>query len=290
MESIEKAYAKINISLDVVSKLENGYHEMLMIMQSVSLHDIIKIHVEKGQGKIKVSTNRPYLPTDSRNIAYKAASLFLDETGIKGYDISLNVVKTIPVCAGLGGGSTDGAAVLRGLDRLFSCGLKRAQLEEMAAGLGSDVPFCVAGGTALATGTGTQLEDMEPMPDCSIVICKPSFSVSTPELFSKIDCAKIRCRPDTKGIMEAYKDGNLKEIGKRVFNVFEDVLPSGRDKVDEIKGMMYDCHALGASMTGTGSAVYGIFEGREEAKDAYGRLKAEYGETFLSRPIKKLEL
>lgn len=290
MEINEMAFAKINISLDVVSKMENGWHEMCMVMQSVSLHDDVKIQARKGKGNITVSTNRSYLPTDRRNIAYRAADIFMESTGIKDFDISIKVRKKIPVCAGLGGGSTDGAAVLRGLNRMFSAGLDRIQLEELGKKLGSDVPFCISGGTVLATGTGTDLTDIKPIPNCSIVICKPSFSVSTPELFSQIDCGKIKCRPDTKGLMNAIENEDLKEIGKRMYNVFEDVLITGRDKVEHIKSVMYDCQAVGACMTGTGSAVFGLFENEINGERALEALKAEYRETFLCKVKERIKI
>ena len=186
----ENAYAKINLSIDIVSRMDNGYHSMRMVMLSVGLHDEISISCQPGNG-ISVSTDLKYLPSDERNIASRAALVFFNYTVISGYKTEIDIKKSIPVCAGLGGGSTDGAAVLRALNALFETKLDRSTLEHLAESVGSDVPFCIAGGTALAEGRGEKLRDLEMLPDCRIVICKPSFAISTPELFSKISCDKI---------------------------------------------------------------------------------------------------
>lgn len=275
MEILEKAYAKINISLDILGEMDNGYHEMLMVMQSISLGDDVKIRAEKGAGKIYIKSNIGYIPSDRRNIAYKAAEAFFGLSGISGYDTYIDIFKRTPVCAGLGGGSSDGAAVLRGLNKMFSAGFSLKELEKLAEKLGSDVPFCVRGGTVLAEGTGTSLSDLPPLPECAVLVCKPSFSISTPELFSKIDCKKIKCRPDTNGIIDSLGRGDIRGVGMRLYNVFEDVLEREKDKIEEIKSTMYDCSALGACMTGTGSAVFGIFDGRETAEQAEKLLAGE---------------
>ena len=290
MEITEKAYAKINISLDVIKKLENGWHEMCMVMQSVSLCDDVSIVTKEGSGKVTIRTDRAYIPDDKRNIGYKAAELFLREQGIADSDVEIKIHKRIPTCAGLGGGSADGAAVLRGLNRAFDTKLSITELEKLGERLGSDVPFCVSGGTSLATGLGTELKDLRPMPSCAVVICKPSFSVSTPELFGQIDCGKIKCRPDTKGILSAIEQGDIKGIGIRVYNVFEDVLGYGRDKIDGIKSVMYDLKSIGACMTGTGSAVYGLFADEDDAKKAYETLKKEHRECFICTTTEKIKL
>lgn len=290
MEIKEKAFAKINISLDVVSKMENGWHEMRMVMQSVSFHDDIKILVVPGDGKVKVYTDREYIPDDERNIAYRAARIFLDECNIQGFDVNIDIHKRIPARAGLGGGSSDGAAVLRGLNRAFNSKLSRETLEKMGEKLGSDVPFCVAGGTVLATGTGTTLKRLKPMPDCWVLICKPKFSSSTPELFSLIDCGKIKCRPDTQGILTAIEEENIRDVGQRLFNVFEDVLKCGRDTINKIKNVMYDNKAIGACMTGTGSAVYGLFTDKSQAEKAYAALKQDYKSCYLCGMKKEIKI
>ena len=283
------AFAKINLSIDIVSKMPNGYHNMCMIMQSVLLSDELTIRCEKGDG-ITIRTNLKYLPNDSRNIAARAADLFFTHTGIKGYKTDIVLKKSIPVCAGLGGGSTDGAAVLRGLNTLFETKLGRKTLEELGETLGSDVPFCIAGGTRLAEGKGEILTDVPALPACSIVICKPSFSISTPELFKKINCDKIQLRPDTDGLISALSEGNLAKTARRMYNVFEDVLPKNAGAINEIKQRLFDYGALGAVMTGTGSAVFGLFDDEIAAKEARKLLKQDYRECYLTKPGTQLEI
>jgi 4-diphosphocytidyl-2-C-methyl-D-erythritol kinase len=289
METLLNAYAKLNISLDIVSKMDNGYHSMKMVMQSIELHDEIMLSCTPGSG-INVRTDLKYLPGDDRNIAAKAASVFFRHTGINGYETKIDIKKSIPVCAGLGGGSTDGAAVLRGLDQMFGTQLGRGVLEELGLRIGSDVPFCIAGGTSLAEGRGEILRELRPLPDCAIVICKPSFAISTPELFARINCEKIHCRPDTDGIIDALEKQSLSGVARRMYNVFENVLPKGCGAIDDIKVSMLDFKATGTVMTGTGSAVFGVFSDRRAAEDAYHELSRSYQEVFLTGPIGRLEI
>ncbi len=289
MKIKENAYAKINLSIDIVSRMENGYHNMRMVMQSVRLHDEITILCQPGQG-INVGTDLKYLPNDDRNIAARAAAVFFEHTGITGYQTDIDVKKHIPVCAGLGGGSTDGAAVLRALNTLFETNMDRRALERLAERVGSDVPFCIAGGTALAEGRGEILTDLEPIPDCHIVICKPAFAISTPELFSKINCERIHLRPDTNGLVDALNKQNLSAVARRMYNVFEDVLPKGTTAVGEIKQRLLDHDALGAVMTGTGSAVFGLFLDSSAANYTYNDLKSTYQESFLTDTAGRIEL
>ncbi len=279
-----KARAKINISLDVVSKMDNGYHGMLMVMESVRLYDRIRIRAEKGSG-ISLRTNLRYLPCDGRNIAAKAAEAFFRETGITGWRLSMDIDKRIPVCAGLGGGSSDGAAVLRGLNKLFSAGLTTEELCRIGGELGSDVPYCVMGGTALASGRGEILKPLPPMVKCPAVICKPPFPISTAALFKRIDGYKIKCRPDTDGIIEAIGQRSLEGVARRMYNVFEDVLPANCGAVHDIKAALIDGGALGAVMSGTGSAVFGLFSDRETAERSYGALKKNWRECYLTEII-----
>lgn len=285
----ENAYAKINLSIDIVSKMDNGYHSMRMVMQSVELHDVITISCEPGEG-IHIMTDLKYLPNDDRNIASRAASVFYEHTGITGYRTDIDVKKNIPVCAGLGGGSTDGAAVLRALNTLFKTGLDRKTLEQLAEKVGSDVPFCVTGGTSLAEGRGEKLSDLEPLSDCHIIICKPSFAISTPELFSKINCDKIHLRPDTDGIIDALKKHSLPGVARRMYNVFEDVLPKGTGAIGEIKEKLNDHSALGAAMTGTGSAVFGLYSDKNAAERAYKELKSLYQECYMTGVSGRIEI
>ena len=289
MVKTDSAYAKLNISLDIVSKMDDGYHNMKMVMQSVSLSDIITVECTPGSG-IRVETGLPFLPGDERNIAAKAAIAFYKYTNISGYRTFIKIEKNIPVCAGLGGGSADGACVLRVLNSMFDTNLGQSALEDIGRSIGSDVPFCVAGGTRLAGGRGDLLTDLEPIPACFIVICKPHFTCSTPELFGRIKCEKIRARPDTDGILDALKKGDLIGIGRRVYNVFEDVLPRGVRDVDGIKYSLNDHGALGAAMTGTGPAVFGLFDDEAGARDACKRLKADYRDCYLAETTGKIEV
>jgi 4-diphosphocytidyl-2-C-methyl-D-erythritol kinase len=258
---------------------------MMMIMESVSLCDDIIIKTSPGEGKISVSTNKVFLPGGEKNIAGKAARVFYTSTGIAGYNTEITLKKRIPVCAGLGGGSSDGAAVLRGLNSLFNTKFTAAELEKLGTLVGSDVPYCVNGGTVLASGRGEILTKLKPMPKCDVVICKSDFSVSTPELFTRIDNIKIKQHPDTAGIIEAINAENLKEIAHRMHNVFEDALPKNRDKISDIKNTLIESGALGAVMSGTGSAVFGLFSDRLTAEKARNSLARKYADVFLSTSL-----
>ena len=283
------AFAKINISLDIVSKMDDGYHFMKMVMQSVDLSDEITIDCSPGEG-IKVDAGAPYLPGDERNIAVKAAMAFYRHTGIGGCRTHIRIIKRIPVCAGLGGGSADGACVLRILNKMFGSNISASELEKLGRSVGSDVPFCVAGGTRLAEGRGEILTDLPCIPRCHIVICKPPFSFSTPELFGRVNCDKIHARPDTDGIIAALGKGDLNSIARRMYNVFEDVLPRGARDIADVKYALLDSGALGAVMTGSGSAVFGIFDNENAAKKAYESLKQGHLECFLTGTTEKLEI
>jgi len=289
MELRERAYAKLNLGLDVLRRMENGYHELLTVMQSVSLCDELRLKLSGGD-RISANTNLRYLPRGEKNIAVRAALLFFERTGIPLRCGEIEIRKNIPVGAGMAGGSSDAAAVLRALNRAFSAGLTRSQLEEMALELGSDVPFCVAGGTVLCRGRGEIMTELPPMPECWTVICKPPFSISTPELFSLVNCAKIKNRPDTDGIVKGIERGDLGHIARRIYNVLEDFLPPQYSEVREIKSKLIDLGALGASMTGTGSAVFGLFEDRDAAQRAYNALKTQYRECYLAVTTGKIEL
>ena len=278
----EKAWAKLNISLDVMGSLPDGYHEMRMVMQSISLCDDLNLSLNDS-GQIRLRTNFGFLPTDGRNIAVKAAQTFFAAAGMEGQGLDITLKKRIPVCAGMGGGSSDAAAVLRGLNKLCGTAFSPAQLEQLARRLGSDVPFCVRGGTQLATGRGDDLQILPSLPDCAIVVCKPRFAISTPELFRHIDGRKSHIHPDTDGIVNALQGGELAEICRRMYNVFEDVLPRKYAGISLIKSQLLDLGAMGTVMTGTGSAVYGIFSEEAAASAAHAALSAQYRECYLAR-------
>lgn len=282
-ETTEKAFAKLNISLDVTGRRPDGYHDMCMVMQAVTLCDDVSVSLRED-GCVRAGTNLRYLPCDERNIAVKAARAFFAAAKMKNVGADIGIRKRIPVCAGMGGGSSDGAAVLRALNRLCGKPFSLRQLEELGAALGSDIPFCVAGGTALATGRGELLSPLPDFPACRFVIVKPRFSVSTPELFTKLDRCPIRCRPDTNGIVSSLKAGELAGVSRRMYNVFEAALPPKPDDIPHIKAALLDCGALGAVMTGTGSAVFGVFGDAARAETASRMLSRSYREVFLASP------
>ncbi len=284
----EQAPAKINLTLDVLRKRPDGYHDLRMVMQSVTLTDTVTLRETELPG-IRVKTNLSYLPNDKNNIAAKAAKAFFDYSGHHVPGLEIQLEKRIPVCAGTAGGSSDGAAVLKGLNRWFETGYSWETLAKIGEEVGSDVPFCVLGGTALAEGRGELLTPLPPLPDCTLVLCKPPFPISTPELFRAADSVKLRRHPDTEGMLAALKEGNLREITMRMFNVFEDVLPPGRRSViEEIKDLMMEGGALTACMSGTGPTVFGVFSGEAAARRTAGALKQTYQDTFLTRPCKEV--
>lgn len=290
MKSInEKAYAKINISLDVTGKRPDGYHDMLMVMQSVTLCDELSLTLS-DDGVCRAECDLRFVPSDERNLAVKAAMLFFEHCGMSETGVRIVMRKHIPVGAGMAGGSSDAAAVLRGLNKLTGAGLSCEQLEELASEIGSDVAFCIAGGTRLAAGRGEILTPLPPLPDCHIAICKPEFSTSTPEFFRKLDAVRLRCHPDTVGIEAALAAGDLAKIARRMYNVFEDVPDRRHSAIADIKSRMLDCGALGSIMTGTGSAVFGIFDDFASAENALRQLKKDYKSCFLAKNMPRLEV
>lgn len=284
---IEKAYAKINISLDVTARRNDGYHDMAMIMQTVSLCDDVRLSFCEGD-TISARTNLHFIPGDERNLAVRAAKKYFEAIDEPERGLCIHIHKRIPVGAGMGGGSADAAAVLRGLNRAFDNRLSAEQLEELAAEVGSDVAFCVRGGTMLAHGRGELLSELPDMPKCIFVICKPQFSISTPELFRKLDQVSLRRHPDTAGLISALEQGNLRELSCRMYNVFEDVNDRRMRTVAAIKSVLIDKGALGAVMTGTGSAVFGVFSDKTEAEGAREALKREHGFCCLAECVGRL--
>ena len=286
MKTTEHACAKLNLSLDVLGLAGDGYHDLRMIMQTVDFGDELAIELTED-GSFSIEPGQPYLPADDRNLALRAAKLYLGGTG---YGARIVTKKRIPVCAGMGGGSSDAAAVLRALNRLTGGGKTAEELRGMALALGSDVPFCVTGGTMLAEGRGEKLTPLPPLQDCHIVICKPSFSISTPVLFGRVDHRKSRLHPDTAGLVKALADGDLTGTARRMYNVFEDVLDRRQSAVGTIKSELLSLGALGAAMTGTGSAVFGLFDNRDDAENARRALAARYRACWLARPVPEIVL
>lgn len=269
----EKAPAKLNLSLDVLGRLEGGYHALRMVMESVSFGDTLEITLRKD-GEIRLETGLAWLPRDGRNLAVEAARVFREALGEETLGADILLTKRIPVGAGMGGGSADAAAVLRGLNRLTGRPFDGEKLRELGLAIGSDVPYCVCGGSRLAEGRGEVLSPLPMPPECRVVIAKPSFSISTASLFARIDGRAGRTRPDTAGMIGAMEQGDLGGVARRMFNVFEDVLPRSCRDVGAVRSALLDHGALGAVMTGTGSAVFGLFAGDGEAQKAAVALRS----------------
>ena len=272
MNQIElKALAKINLGLDVLGKRANGYHDVRMIMQSIYLYDEVKIE-KKDTPEIEVVSNLNFLPTGEDNIAYKAARLLQEEFKISD-GVKITLKKHIPVAAGLAGGSSNAAAVLFGMNRMFRLGLSQKSLMERGVKLGADVPYCIMRGTVLAEGIGEELHKLPAMPKCTVLIAKPPVSVSTKTVYEALDSKEITEHPDIDGIIEGLERQDLKKIAGCMGNVLEDVTIPMHPVIDEIKQVMKDCGALGAMMSGSGPTVFGLFESRAGARDAQRRIK-----------------
>ena len=272
MNQVElKALAKINLGLDVLGRRENGYHDVRMIMQSIYLYDEVKIEKKDTPG-IEVVTNLKYLPVNEDNIAYKAAHLLKEEFDIsEGVKITLK--KHIPVAAGLAGGSSNAAAVLFGMNRMFRLGLSRKELMERGVKLGADVPYCIMRGTVLAEGIGEELKTLPAMPKCTVLIAKPPISVSTKTVYEALDAKEITQHPDIDGIMEGLEQHDLRKIADCMGNVLEDVTIPMHPVIREIKQEMMEAGALGAMMSGSGPTVFGLFESRAAAREAQRRIR-----------------
>lgn len=268
-----KALAKINLGLDVVRKREDGYHEVRMIMQTISLYDKIFIKKTKNTG-IRVSTNLYYLPNNENNLVYKAAKLLIDEFDIKN-GVSMKLEKYIPVAAGMAGGSADAAAVLIGMNKLFGLGLSRKQLMDRGVSIGADVPYCIMRGTALAEGIGERLTKLKPLPKCYILIAKPGISVSTKFVYGNLKADEIEKHPDIDGIIEAIDNADILSVAERLGNVLEDVTIREYPVIDELKQFMKGRGALNSLMSGSGPTVFGIFTDKDMADKAYMELKGD---------------
>lgn len=272
MNQIElKALAKINLGLDVLGRRENGYHDVRMVMQSIYLYD--EVRIEKAEPEeISVISNLSFLPTGEGNIAYKAAKLLKDEFQIKdGIKITLN--KHIPVAAGLAGGSSNAAAVLFGMNRMFWLGLSQKELMERGVKLGADVPYCIMRGTVLAEGIGEELSVLPAMPKCTVLIAKPPVSVSTKVVYEALDSGSIVKHPDIDGIIEGLQNRDLRQVAASMGNVLEDVTIPMHPVIEDIKNEMKVCGALNAMMSGSGPTVFGLFESRAAAREAQRRIR-----------------
>ena len=267
MDRLElKALGKINLGLDVLGRRENGYHDVRMVMQTVYLYDRIIMKKSKTPG-IRLETNLYYLPVNENNLAYQAAQMLMDEFHIEE-GVSIQLDKHIPVAAGMAGGSSNAAAVLFGMNRMFSLGLSQKELMERGVKLGADVPYCIMRGTVLAKGIGEILTPLSPMPKCYVLIAKPAISVSTKMVYEKLDSHEIEDHPDIDGILAGLKAGDLKKVAGSMGNVLERVTVDAYPVIDQIKKMMIKEGALNAMMSGSGPTVFGIFEEKATARKA----------------------
>lgn len=269
-----KALAKINLGLDVVRRREDGYHEVRMIMQTIHLYDRLDIKSTKEPG-IQIQTNLSFLPVNENNLIYKAAKLLMDEFSITD-GVSVKLDKRIPVAAGMAGGSTDAAAMLIGVNRLFSLGLTKRELMERGVQIGADVPYCIMRGTALAEGIGEALSPLPPMVKCPVLIAKPSISVSTKFVYQNLKLDDTTIHPDIDRLIDDIKAKNLHDIAAHMGNVLETVTIPNYPVIDEIKKHMLSNGAVGAMMSGSGPTVFGLFDDEDTAKKAYKAMRSSH--------------
>lgn len=280
-----KAMGKINLGLDVLRRKENGYHEVRMIMQTVNMYDKLVLRKTKEPG-IRIKTNLFYLPANENNLVYQAAKQLMDEFSIEE-GLAIDLYKFIPVAAGMAGGSSDAAAVLHGVNRLFYLGLSRQDLMKRGVTLGADVPYCVMRGTALAEGIGEKLSPLPPMPECYLLIAKPSVSVSTKFVYENLCLEKLESHPDIDRSIKALESGDLEDLALSMGNVLETVTIPHYPVIAKIKQIMKDRGALNAMMSGSGPTVFGIFQQEEQVKTAYKALqeKSLAKQLYITKPF-----
>jgi len=282
-----KAFAKINLSLDVLSKREDSYHEIRSIMQTIDLYDIINIE-PIDEDTIIVTTSNENIPTDNKNHAHIAASIMKERFEIKK-GIRIHIQKNIPISAGLAGGSCDAAAVLKGINILFGLNLSLEQLQEIGREIGADVPFCLVGGTALCEGIGEKITRLNDCPKMNVLIAKPEVYVSTQFVYEALDLNKIKKRPDTEAIIEAINNGDIKQIAKNMCNVLETVTINQYPVINKVKDIMRKNKAIGVVMTGSGPAVVGIFSNKYDILTTVERLKVFIKEIIVTTTINGVE-
>jgi 4-diphosphocytidyl-2-C-methyl-D-erythritol kinase len=280
----EGAFAKLNLTLDVLGKRDDGYHDLQSVMQTISVRDDIEIDI--GTGKPwRLLCDKEGIPCDETNLAWKAAKVYCDAMKKDPDGIEIRITKRIPSEAGMGGGSADAAAVLRALNRHYGEPLSIGALAELGAQVGSDVPFCVVCGTAMVEGRGERLRKLPDMPDCIFVICKPDFSVSTPELYKKLDETVIGKRPDNRAMESALLAGDLEKVCQNIFNVFDPVVTADHAELNYIKSLLHQYGAAAYQMTGSGSAVFAIVSEFEIAAVLCNMLRENYPQVFIAKPV-----
>lgn len=282
-----RAFAKINLGLDILRKREDGYHEVRMIMQTIQMYDVLEMKKVKKPG-ISLSVNYPYIPSDERNLVYKAAKLLMDEFQVKeGVDIRLE--KFIPVAAGMAGGSSDTAAAMVGINHLFKLGLSEKDLMDRAVNIGADVPYCIMRGTALAEGIGEKLTRIAQIPDCYVLIGKPGIGVSTKTAYESLQLDKIQSHPDIDGMIRDIENGDLLAMTDKMGNVFESGIIAKYPVIGEIKDLMEANGALKAMMSGSGPTVFGIFDDREKMEAAAAVLRqSDLAKTVFATEVTKV--
>ena len=280
----EKAYAKLNLTLDVLGKREDGYHDLKSVMQTVSLYDDITLHLGTGQ-PWKLECDREGIPCDERNLVWRAAKLYLETLGKDPGGLWMRIEKRIPSGAGMGGGSADAAAVLRALNRHYGEPMSLTELAELGAQVGSDVPFCVVGGTVMCEGRGEILTKLPDIPQLIFIICKPEFSVSTPVLYRQLDAVEDPLHPDNNAMETAIYAGDIAGIVRNIENAFDPVVSGDHPEINHIKEIYRTHGALAAQMTGSGSVVFAIMPDMGSAEKAAEELKMTYGDVNIVFPV-----
>ncbi len=280
----EGAFAKLNLTLDVLGKREDGYHDLQSVMQAISIRDDIEIDIGTGKPWNLLCTDES-IPADERNLAWKAAKVYCEAMNKDPDGIEIRIHKRIPSGAGMGGGSADAAAVLRALNRYYGEPLSVFALAELGAQVGSDVPFCTLCGTAMVEGRGERLRKLPDMPECIFVICKPEFSVSTPELYRKLDQTVISHHPDNRAMESALLAGDLEKVCEHIYNVFDPVVTAEHLELNYIKSIFNTYGAMGFQMTGSGSAVFAVMPSFEYAAVVCDMLKGNYPNIFIAKPV-----
>lgn len=279
-----RALAKINLGLDILGKREDGYHEVKMIMQTIQMYDVLELRKKKEPG-ISLTVNVPFIPTDERNLVYRAAAMLMEEFHVQE-GLSIRLDKFIPVAAGMAGGSSDAAAAFVGVNRLFHLGLSQEELMERAVKVGADVPYCIMRGTALAEGIGEKLTALPPVPPCYVLVGKPAVSVSTKMAYENLNLETIKKRPDIDGMISDIENGNLMEMTEKMANVFEPGIIREYPVIQQIKDFMEENGALRAMMSGSGPTVFGIFDDKEKMERAAEGLRAgELAKTVFSTEV-----
>lgn len=280
----EGAFAKINLTLDVLGKRQDGYHDLRSVMQTISIRDDIEIDLDTGK-PWTLSCTKEGIPCDERNLAWKAARVFFDAANKDPNGLEIRITKRIPSEAGLGGGSADAGAVLRALNRHYGNPLSILALAELGAQVGSDVPFCTLCGTAMVEGRGERLRKLPDMPDCCFVVCKPQFSSSTPELYRKLDALEIAKHPDNQAMESALLAGDLGKVAENIYNVFDPIVTAEHLELNYIKSIFNTYGSVAQQMTGSGSAVFAIVPDFEFAAVICSMLKDNYPEVFIAKPV-----